>query len=213
MSGCHYLQAVRRHSVRAGCNRFLPSALPALTAVVLLACSQDSTWQTRELDGAAFPRLDFTLTGERQSTITEAAFRDHVTLLFFGYTYCPDVCPTTLATLSAAIDRLPAAQRDRVRVLFVSVDPGRDDPARLNEYTDAFGPGFVGATADVARLRRLAGRYGSSFGYGEPDESGNYPVSHGSSVLAFDGRGRARLLIRPEDDAEDVAHDLARLLH
>ncbi|WP_435099930.1 SCO family protein [Arhodomonas sp. AD133] len=181
-------------------------------AVVLLACSQEPTWRTRELDGAAFPGLDFALTGERGSTITEAAFRGHVTLLFFGYTYCPDVCPTTLATLSAAIDGLPDSQHERIRVLFVSVDPGRDDPARLADYTDAFGPEFVGATADVARLRRLASRYGSAFGYGERDESGNYPVSHGSSVLAFDGRGQARLLIRPEDNAEDIAHDLGRLI-
>lgn len=188
-------------------------ALATLIVALALApgCSDAPSWRTKPLDDA-FPELTFNLTGEGGDTITEARVKGSVTLLFFGYTFCPDVCPTTLARLSAAIAQLPEADRGRVNVLFVSVDPARDDPARLAAYTDAFGPRVIGATAERDRLERLTSRYGSSFQYGPKDDRGNYLVSHGSSVLVFDADGDARLLIRPSHDTDAIAHDLRQLV-
>lgn len=188
----------------------LACLVAAMLVMMVAACSEAPRWQTRTL-GAGFPGLEFELIAEDGETITEAQLQDAVTLLFFGYTSCPDVCPTTLARLSAAIKKLPEAQRDRVTVLFVSVDPERDDPQRLATYTDAFGSRFMGATAEPARLRQLASRYGSSFHHGPKDDEGDYLVTHGSNVLAFDRKGSARLLIRPDDGIEEIAHDLRQL--
>lgn len=179
--------------------------------IALSACSDQPQWRTAALD-PAFPDLRFELTADSGEVITEERLRGHLTLLFFGYTFCPDVCPTTLARLRAAMDRLGQHKQDRIKVLFVSVDPARDDPGQLAAYTGSFGPGFIGATAELERLRRLTSRYGSSFSHGPREESGQYPVTHGSSVLVFDRDGRARLLIREDDGVEAIAHDLRALL-
>lgn len=186
--------------------------LAAALVITLLvgACSDTGQWRTSPVD-AGFPGLAFELTTAGDEVITEADMRGAVTLLFFGYTHCPDVCPLSLARLSVAIDELPDAAAGNVRVLFVSVDPARDDPQRLARYARAFGEQFVGATAGIQRLRALTRRYGSSFRHGPANEDGDYLVSHGSSVLVFDGEGRARLLIRADDGVEAIANDLRRL--
>lgn len=185
--------------------------LSVLLSVLLVSCSDDPQWHTSAV-ASGFPDLEFELVADNGEVISEASVHGTVTLLFFGYTFCPDVCPTTLTTLRAAIEELPASQRERVSVLFVSVDPQRDDPKRLAAYTGAFGPQFIGATAGIERLKRLTNRYGSDFEYGSREDADHYLVSHGSSVLAFDGEGRARLLIGPDDNVKAIAHDLRQLL-
>ncbi|MGD8430417.1 MAG: SCO family protein, partial [Ectothiorhodospiraceae bacterium] len=107
-----------------------------LTVALLAGCGGES-WHTKDIDGL-MPDLAFTLTGEGGKTVHGREYRGQVTLVYFGYTYCPDVCPMTLARLSSVLDRLTPAQRDDVSVLFVSVDPRRDSPERLAKYTAAF---------------------------------------------------------------------------
>ncbi|MDN3521126.1 SCO family protein [Halomonas ramblicola] len=206
---CRHLPGERGRSFAA--RKGLAGVAAALLVMLAVACSEAPQWQTRTLE-PGFPGLDFELIVEDGETITEAQLEDAVTLLFFGYTHCPDVCPTTLARLGAALRELPEAQRDHVKVLFVSVDPERDDPQRLASYTGAFGAQFIGATAEPERLRQLASRYGSSFHHDAENEGEHYLVTHGSNVLAFDREGSARLLIRPEDGVEEIAHDLRLLL-
>ncbi|MDZ7787024.1 MAG: SCO family protein [Halofilum sp. (in: g-proteobacteria)] len=133
------------------------------------------------------------------------------TLLMFGYVSCPDVCPSTLARLSAALSALPSATAERFRVLFVSVDPERDSPTRIARYTRAFGDRFIGATASQARLRALTQRFGLSFSYGERAHDEPYTVSHPAGVFAFDTEGRARLLIGQGLSVDAIAADLRRL--
>lgn len=181
-----------------------------MIALAVSACG-DAEWRTKDI-GGLMPPLEFTLTGEQGGTLTEQRFDDQVTVLFFGFTFCPDVCPNTLARLAAVIDGLPADQREAVRVLFVSVDPKRDDPARLAAYTGAFGPRFVGATGSQEQLRVLTKRYRVTYGYGESDASGNYNVSHASAIFVFDRDGEARLLMREDDSVEAMRADIARLL-
>lgn len=182
-----------------------------LGAILLSACGESHQWKTADITDK-MPDLEFELTDGRGRAVTEEDFAGTVRLLFFGFTSCPDVCPTTLAQLTQAVDALPAEQRAQVRVLFVSVDPQRDSPKRLAKYTDAFGDYVVGLTADEAALRALTKRYASTFSYDEPDAGGDYGVSHTASVFVFGEEGDARLLVRANDPVEAVTQDLAALL-
>lgn len=158
------------------------------------------------------PPLEFDLTSEEARSVSEADYIGDVTLLFFGFTHCPHICPTTLANLAAVSQELGEDARDDLQVLFVSVDPDRDDPATLREYTDTFGPEFIGLTGDEEALQALTRRYRVTYGYGKKDAAGNYDVSHSNAVFAFDRDGNAQLLIREEDPKEAVMADLERLL-
>jgi len=182
----------------------------AMLAIVLSACG-DASWQTKDISGM-MPELEFTLTSENGETVTAERYGDRVNLLFFGYTHCPDICPITLGRLRGVMNRLPGEVADDVRVLFVSVDPERDGSAELRSYTDQFGERFVGLTGTRDQLDALTKRYRTTYGYGEPDAQGNYEVSHGSAVYAFDPGGNARLLIRSDDQPAAVAADLEQLV-
>lgn len=183
----------------------------ALT-IVLGACGHtDLQWNSKEIAGLV-PDLRFNLTAETGKPVDATAFQGDVTLLYFGFTSCPDVCPVTLNLLSQAIDQLPAAKRDGLKVLFVSVDPKRDTPERLAAYTEHFGPEFVGLTGPQETLREMTKTYRVTYGYGDPDAQGNYNVSHSSAVFAFDRQGKARLLIRSDQNKAGIAADLRQLL-
>lgn len=183
--------------------------LPLLVSLWLVGCSEQE-WQTKDISGL-MPPLEFKLIDENGNAVNAEQFRGKTTLLFFGFTHCPDVCPTTLARLGAATKQLDDKIREDTQVLFVSVDPGRDDPETLREYTDAFGPQFVGLTGDKDALDALTRRYRVTYGYGDEDDNGDYDVSHSSAVFAFNRAGEARLLIRDSDPMDAVVSDLQRL--
>lgn len=176
----------------------------------LMGCGEQ-TWQTKDISGL-MPPLEFDLVDETGNDVTADQFLGKSTLLFFGFTHCPDICPTTLARLDAATQRLKETDRDDIQVLFVSVDPQRDDPASLRAYTDAFGPQFIGLTGNKAALDELTRRYRVTYGYGEEDSNGNYDVSHSSAVFAFNEQGEARVLIRDSDSMDAVVADLKTLV-
>lgn len=184
--------------------------LTLLALVGLVGCS-DPGWRTKDIS-ELMPPLAFELVNENGKTVSAQAYRGQVTLLFFGFTHCPDVCPTTLAQLAAATNELGEKAQDELRVLFVSVDPSRDDPKTLRDYTAVFGPEFVGLTGDKAALDALTRRYRVTYGYGDKDAEGNYDVSHSSAVFAFTRDGEAQLLIRGSDPRPAVVDDLRRLL-
>lgn len=186
--------------------------LIAISALALMAagCGGEQSWQTRDIAGV-MPDLEFTLTSEEGETVTEEQYAGKVNLLYFGYTHCPDTCPITLGRLRSVIGKLPADVADRVEVLFVSVDPERDGPGVLRTYTAAFGGSFIGLTGSRDQLDALTQRYRTTYGYGEPDKQGNYEVSHGSAVYAFDPGGKVRLLIRSDDSVQAIAQDVTQL--
>ncbi|WP_242597205.1 SCO family protein [Billgrantia sulfidoxydans] len=177
---------------------------------VLMGCS-DPGWQTKDIAGL-MPPLAFELTSESGERVEAQAFRGDTTLLFLGFTQCHDVCPATMAHLDSILDELGEEARDDLRVLFVSVDPARDDAEALREYTANFGPEFVGLTGSKEELDALTRRYRVTYGYGEKDDGGRYTVSHPSAIFAFDRHGEAQLLIRQDDAREAVVSDLRRLL-
>ncbi len=182
-------------------------------AALLAACGEPKPeFRTRDITGL-MPELQFELTRAADgATVTGEDYRGVVTVVFFGFTNCPDICPMTMARFSAAFSKLEEGAADEVRVLFVSVDPGRDTLERLHGYVTAFGPRFTGLRGPQEELREVTKRYRVTYGYGEPDESGYYEVSHSSAAFVFDREGEIRLLVRGDDAIEDIAHDLGILV-
>ena len=186
-----------------------PWLLLVLTALLLAGCGKQG-WQTKDITGS-MPALEFNLTDENGRLVSAKNYLGKPTLLFFGFTHCPDVCPTTLAYLAAVSKQLDAETRVDLQVLFVSVDPARDDPQTLRRFTDAFGPQFIGLTGDKAALDALTHRYSSLYEYGTKDAAGNYDVMHSSAVYAFNRQGEARFLFHGGDPMDPVIEDLRHL--
>lgn len=190
------------------------SSLLALVAAAFLwpvaACSPEGPkFRSTDVTGAEFGR-SLELTAHDGKPRTLADFRGKAVVVFFGYTHCPDVCPTTLADAAGALKKL-GADAARVQVLFVTVDPERDTPQVLAQYVPAFDPGFVGLYGDAAATQRAAKEfrvyYAKSTG-----SAGAYTMDHSAQSFVFDPQGRLRLLVRPERISQDLAEDLRTLL-
>ncbi|EXI65778.1 MAG: BsSco [Candidatus Accumulibacter adjunctus] len=132
---------------------------------------------------------DFVLQGP-QGPVALADYRGKVVLIYFGYTWCPDVCPTSLSLLAQAIADLEAAERERVQPIFISVDPERDTPARLKEYAPFFHPALIGLSGSREQIAAVASAYGSSYQKQPPNAEGNYAVDHSSATYVVDPQGR-----------------------
>ncbi len=158
------------------------------------------------------PTTDFVL-ASGDGPVALSDFRGRITVLFFGYTFCPDVCPFTLQRLRAARELLGPAGAD-VQVVFVSVDPERDTPARATAYARGFDPGFVGLSGSAAEVAAVASSFGIFYARAEPErpEDDYYLVDHSATVLVLDREGSIRLMWTGEASAEEMAGDLAWLL-
>lgn len=192
---------------------FLSAGIGLLLLLSIAGCGHQAAsqpWGLTNITGH-MPPLQFTLTRDDGQTVNQSAYLGKVTLLYFGYTHCPDVCPLTLADLSKALKQL-GPRADQVRVLFVSVDPARDTPAVLKTYVTAFSPWIVGLTGSQAQLTALTKRYRVAYRLGQPDASGNYVVYHSAAVFIFDKRGQVRLVASYTDKPNVIANDLKRLL-
>jgi protein SCO1/2 len=157
------------------------------------------TWlpQARELG-------EFSLVDEQGRALTRSSFEGRATLVFFGFTHCPDVCPTTLATLARA--RKEAAVED-LRVLLISVDPQRDTPQALKAYVHAFDPEFTGATGSAQAIEAVTKRF--SVAVQRVDQpGGDYTMDHSAAVFLLDGRARLVAVFSPPFDATRLAADL-----
>jgi protein SCO1/2 len=136
--------------------------------------------------------------------------RGKVVLLFFGYTSCPDVCPITMGQLKQAVDEL-GDEANQVEVLFVTVDPNRDTPQRVQEYVNHFSPSFIGLSGSDADLTKVWNDFGI-FREMPGDTSGNYEVGHTARITVIDQRGNMRLSYPFDTPAENIVHDLKLLL-
>ena len=143
---------------------------------------------------------------------TLADFRGKVLVVNFGYTSCPDVCPTTLADFAAAMKRL-GDDAARVQVLFVTVDPKRDTAEVLRQYVPAFHPAFLGLRGDDAATARTAKAFGVYSAVQEGQTPETYTVNHSGQSFAFDPQGRLRLVVPPALPAEALAADLRLLMN
>ena len=186
------------------------AAVAALLAVAATAACEDrASFRGVALDPPE-PAPALRLASAGGDAFDLAAQRGSVVLLFFGYTQCPDVCPTTLAEW-AQVRRALGDDAERVRFVFVSVDPERDTPAIARDYARRFDSTFVGLVADSVTMARLTPDFHLA-AHAVPSAAGEYTMSHGSHFLVYDPRGRLRVLHTSGSTADDVRADVARLL-
>ena len=159
----------------------------------------------------AQPAPEFALKGSDGSALTLARFKGKLVLLMFGFTNCPEVCPTTLATLAQARKELGAAAGD-VQVVYVTVDPERDDVHRIRQYLGAFDASFVGGTEAADKLAAMRKRYGVVAEKIPKPQANAYGMNHSTSVFVIDRAGRLRAMMPYGHEAKDFVHDLKILL-
>ena len=172
----------------------------AAAGMALLACGLllGGTWHARAWYSTdmtdTLPQLQFTMKRSSDGKeVTAADYKGKIVLLYFGYTYCPDVCPTTLFHVSNILKKLGAKAND-VRMLFVTVDPNRDTLPVLKQYTNAFAPQIVGLRGTPNELATLAKRYRVSYSVTPASPGHPYEVTHSASVYVFDRDGNIKLL-------------------
>jgi protein SCO1/2 len=178
---------------------------------LLAACGEPklpSPFHAAEV-GTKLAQADFRLTDHNGVQRKLADFRGKVTVLFFGYIHCPDVCPTTLADL-AQVMRLLGKDAERVQVLFVTVDPERDKPELLAQYVPAFHPSFLALHGDAQATARTAEAFGVT--YEKQPTSSGYNMDHSAGTFLIDPQGRVRLLAPYAQRAEWLAEDIRLLL-
>ncbi len=147
------------------------------------------------------------LDGPNGSTVRLTDYEGKVVVLYFGYTFCPDVCPITLAKLDRAMDILGDKAED-VQVIMVSVDPERDTPEILEQYMAHFNPAFIGVTGDTNAIDRIATVYGVYYEAEEGSDATGYLVNHTATVMVVDKDGYLKLVLPFEGTAEEIAADL-----
>ena len=204
----------------------------ALVASVAVACSNDDAGAEGTTDpstsggvtvsselgasGALFqpppPAADFTLTGEDGQPVSLSDFRGEVVALYFGYTHCPDVCPLTLGTYKAALDRLPPDVSDKVNVIMVSVDPERDTPEVMGRYMDLFNPRFIGLSGSVDDVDAVLASWDIQVTRGTPDDIGAYEVDHPAASWIIDQEGRLRIKVAHMTGTDALVSDLKSIV-
>ena len=188
-----------------------PLGVACLLAALVSACSPEAPkFRSTDVTGADFGRT-LALTGHDGKPHSLEEFRGKAVVVFFGYTHCPDVCPTTLADAAAALKKL-GSEAARVQVLFVTVDPERDTPQVLAQYVPAFDASFLGLYGDAAATQRAAKEFRVFYAKNAGSAPGAYTVDHSAQTFVFDPQGRLRLLVRPERIPQDLADDLRTLL-
>ncbi|MEY3799727.1 MAG: hypothetical protein RLZZ406_1028 [Pseudomonadota bacterium] len=184
----------------------------ATLLLILTACSPKPEFKNIDITGGTAFGKDFSLVDPDGKVRTLADFKGKVVMMFFGYTQCPDVCPTTLTEMQQVMTIL-GPQSDKVQVLFVTVDPQRDTAAILKQYVPAFDPRFLGLRpADDAALEKVAKDFKIYYKKVPGVSSGSYTMDHTAGSYAFDPDGRLRLYIKHAQGPETLAHDLKELL-
>jgi protein SCO1 len=201
--------------------RTVAAAFLVLVSVSLTACEPES----KTADAPAAPKLsfkntdisginyakDFSLTDHNGVPRKLADFRGKVVVIFFGFTQCPDICPTTLADMSAAMKKL-GAQADKVQVLFVTLDPARDSQELLASYVPNFDSRFLGLRGDVAATNKVAQEFKVFYQKNAGKTPESYTIDHTAASYVFDPQGRIRLYVRNGQKVDAIVSDIAQLL-
>ena len=191
--------------------RVLPLSIFAAFALALSACSQSTQPDgPPPLEGADIGG-DFPLPGGDGKPVSWGDFDGQYRTIYFGYTFCPDVCPVDVQRAMAGLKRFEASDPERaakVQPLFVSVDPARDTPEVLTEFTDAFHPRLIGMTGSKEQLDKIAKDYAAYYSVGEPNEAGGYLVDHTSITYLFGPDGEPIAILPTDAGPEAVAEEL-----
>jgi len=191
---------------------FLRTCCVAALLMILTACSPKPEFKNIDITGSTAFGKDFSLVDPDGKARTLADFKGKVVVMFFGYTQCPDVCPTTLTEMQQVMTML-GSQSDKVQVLFVTVDPQRDTAEILKQYVPAFDLRFLGLRpTDDAALEKVAKDFKIYYKKVPGTSPGSYTIDHTAGSYAFDPDGRLRLYIKHAQGPETLAHDLKELL-
>lgn len=185
-------------------------AAGSLAALSLMACQRGPRFNTTEISDSKMGAA-LRLTDHNGQSRTLADFKGKAVVIFFGYTNCPDVCPTSLMMLKEALGEL-GTDAARVQVLFVTVDPARDTPQQLAMYMKAFDPGFLALTGSDAEIADVARDFKVFYEKKGDIASGHYTMDHTAGCYIFGPDGRIRLFARHGETASRVAADLKLLL-
>lgn len=182
------------------------------TSLALAACTDPAatTFRSTDITGAEYGKT-LALTDHHGTPRTLADFRGKVVTLFFGYTQCPDVCPSNLATMADVLRQL-GPDAERVQVLFVTVDPERDTQPLLAQYVPAFDARFLGLHGDAAQTAAVAKDFRVFFQKSGDTSGPNYTVDHSTGTYVFDPAGRVRLYVKHAESAENIVADIRALL-
>ncbi len=189
--------------------KILSTLLLCLT-LLFAGCSQPPSFKSTDISGSDWGK-DIALTDHQGQPRRLADFKGKAVVVFFGYTQCPDVCPTTLSSMREVLSRL-GDDAGRVQVLFVTLDPARDTAPLLAEYVTAFHPSFIGLHGDEAAIAAVARDFKVFYARQPGTTADSYSIDHSTGSYAFDPQGRLRLLIRYGEAPDNVASDLKLLL-
>jgi protein SCO1/2 len=186
--------------------------LPAVVFALVLAVGVGgwlffSHSATEQISGIGGP---FTLVDGAGRTVTDRDLRGQYLLIYFGYTFCPDVCPTTLTAMASALDQL-GSRAEQLRPVFITVDPERDTPKVVRDYTAAFSPRILGLTGTPEQIAKVAGEYRVYYAKHRTGEGpGDYTVDHSSIIYLMGPDGRFIAPIAADESARQMAADIAR---
>lgn len=200
-------------------NLVLPVSIGAISLMIGLWLSQqmlmnnNDTRVPENIDATvlanARPLVEFNLFDQNKELFSPAQLKGHWSFLFFGYTNCPDVCPTTLKVMRDVWKTLPTKEGEagHPKLYFISVDPERDNAEILKQYTQYFNPEFNGVTGKLDELDKLTNQIGILYGYDEKDDDNNkdYGVNHSAQLILIDPKGRMRAVISPPHIAKTIA--------
>ena len=179
-------------------------------ALLLAGCDTQPQFGNTDISAAGYA-TDFALTDHTGKPRTMADFRGKAVVIFFGYTQCPDVCPTTMTGMAEAM-RLLGEDAGKVQVLFVTVDPERDTPQLLAQYVPVFNPGFLGLYADAQTIARTAQEFRIFYKKQPGSTPTTYTVDHTAGSYVYDPQGRLRLYVKHGEKPEVIAKDLRLLI-
>lgn len=185
----------------------------AVMVALLAACSpasEEASYFGTDITGADFAS-GFKLTDHHGEIRQLSDYQGKVVALFFGFTHCPDICPTTMADLAAAM-KLMGGNSDEVQVLFVTVDPERDTPEVLAQFVPSFDSRFIGLTGTTEEIDQVAKAF--KIFYARQQEAGQtgYSFDHSAGVYVYDRQGKIRIYLKYGQKPVEIAHDLSRLL-
>ena len=194
-------------------------AFAAFVALALtwsvVACSNDKSavkFNATDITGAAFGQTLALNDAATQQPRTLESFKGKATVLFFGYMFCPDYCPTTMTTLNSALSKMKPEDAAKVQVIFVTVDPKRDQPNALTAYVRAFNPSFAGLYGSDEQTAAVTKEFKILYQKAQVKDENTYLVDHSTQMYAFDPQGRIRLMIRHESGPDAIAADLTTLV-
>lgn len=187
--------------------------LVGLSALVFLSsCNSkvEPEFLSTDITNASFGR-DFKLSDHNGDIRSLADFKGKVIVLFFGYTNCPDICPSIMGKLAGTIKKL-GKDSSHVQVLFISVDPDHDTPALLKQYVSTFNPTFLGLSGDLQTTRSIAKEFKISFQKQTETTQDSYIMDHSTGVYIFDPKGKLRLYVNSGTNIDMISHDILELL-